>query len=146
MCWIPSYLHQIINETRWCCSRRRLMLKGQCGDLPYVTCNESWMPNILWLHKQRGRSDPFKSCEYVFKVQTELPHHFKDQLPLSKVALVTVSAFVGRTDQIWVSAWLVFCIYCRWSLQRHLINPIKNLPCFPSSLSCSLTLLHYYFL
>lgn len=87
-------MHQIINET-WG------RLQRQQSDVEGTT----WVFTICYMHKElhakyfvitqaAGHPDPFKSCEYVFKVQTELPRHFKDRLPLGKVGLVRVSALV----------------------------------------------------
>lgn len=107
------------------------------------------MLNILLLPKQQGHQDPFKSCGYVFKVQTEHPRHFKDQLPLAKVGLVRVSAFdsLNRAHMSLLLAF-VFFLFLQVVFGRHLFNPIKkNQPSFPSFfLSLSLTSLHYYFL
>lgn len=82
-----------------------LVSKGQRGYLPYVSGTESWMLNILW------HQDSFKSCGYVFKVQTEPLRHFKDRLPLGKVGLVRVGASTVWTDQIWVCFWLLFSFF-----------------------------------
>lgn len=57
----------------------------------------------------------------------------------AKYVLVKVSRLVGRN--IRDMSFFLTCVlfYCRWSLQRRLINPIIKLPCFPS------TLLHFDF-
>lgn len=113
MCRIQSYLHRIVNET----------LRRRRSDVGGTT----WVPHVLniWrLGERRGQSGSLKSS--ILKVQTELPHLVKDQLPLGKRRFGS-SAYEFVPGSCFVLLQVVFA--------RRLINPIKKPPCFPSSRS-----------